>query len=662
MNVTELARRLKIPTKELLEKLPELGFDIGKRAIKVDDRLVDKIIRAWSDHKRKERIQHDADMIKEVKLGDSKDGKKELTKTIKISRTIIVRDFAEKMNLPVNRLMIELMKNGIMGNLNQAIDFDTATIIGEDLGFKVEKISEDEEDQIKANKQDKKIRDIIKDKKSTQDRPPVVIVMGHVDHGKTKLLDAFRETNVIDTESGGITQHIGAYQTKLKDRVITFLDTPGHEAFKAMRSRGSKIADVAIVIVAADDGLQPQTIESITLCQNENIPFIIAMNKIDREDADLEKIKKELSEINLLPEDWGGKTICVPISAKEKTNLDNLLEMVLLLADMEELKADPKGHAAGTIIEAHKDKNEGPVATLLVQTGTIHVGDNVIVGSIVGKIKAIKDEFNKNLQKAGPSKPVKILGLKEAPEVGDVLEVENDMKILKQKHKEQKYNKPKNSITATAVQASKDDEETTKTPTLPIILKTDVMGSQEAIIEALEKLSTDKAKIKIIKTGLGNITDVDVMAAINSKAFLAGFHVKTAKSAELQAMDNNLKINLYDIIYNLIDDATEALDKIKIQEQLRVQLGEMNVLAIFKTGNNFMVIGGKVTKGKILNNTFIKILRNDTVVDFGTITELQSSKEAVKEVVEGQECGIKYEGRGIIQVGDKLEFYQEETK
>ncbi|MFW0862021.1 MAG: translation initiation factor IF-2 [Candidatus Komeilibacteria bacterium] len=661
MNVTELARRLKVPTKELLDKLPELGFDIGKRAIKVDDKLVDKIIHAWADLKRKQQMQIDAEKITEVKLGDKDKDKKELEKSVKIPNTIIVREFAEKMNIPVNRLMVELMKNGIMGNLNQAIDFDTATIIGEDLGFKVEHLSDEEQDQTKVEKQDKKIKDIIKEKGGKADRPPVVVVMGHVDHGKTKLLDALRETNVIDTESGGITQHIGAYQARLNDRLITFLDTPGHEAFKAMRSRGSKIADIAIVIVAADDGLQPQTIESITLCQNENIPFIIAINKVDKEDADQDRIKTQLSEINLLPEDWGGKTICVPISAKQKTNLDTLLEMVLLIADMEELKSDPTGQAAGTIIEAHKDKNEGPVATLLVQTGTLNVGDNIIVGHVIGKIKAIKDEFNNNLENAGPSKPVKILGLKEAPEVGDVLEVENDLKLLKKKHKEQKHNRPMSKISSAAVQSSNDDEEE-KIPTLPIILKTDVVGSQEAIIEALEKLSTDKAKVKIIKAGLGNITDVDVMAAINAKAFLAGFHVKAAKSAELQAMDNNLEIKSYEIIYNLIDDVTAALDKIKIQEQLRVQLGEMKVLAIFKTTKNSMVIGGKVTKGKILNNSLVKIIRNDEIVDYGTITELQCNKEIVKEAMSGQECGIKYEGRGIIQVDDTLEFFQEETK
>ncbi len=661
MNVSELARRLKVPTKELLEKLPELGFDIGKRAIKVDDRLVDKIIHAWADNRRKQQMKIESEKITEVKLGDKDGEKKELEKSIKIPNTIIVRELADKMAIPVNRLMVELMKNGIMGNLNQAIDFDTATIIGEDLGFKVEHLSDEEQDQTKVEKQDQKIKDIIREKAGKADRPPVVVVMGHVDHGKTKLLDALRETNIIDTESGGITQHIGAYQARLNDRLITFLDTPGHEAFKAMRSRGSKIADVAIVIVAADDGLQPQTIESITLCQNEGIPFIIAINKIDKEDADEERIKKELSEINLLPEDWGGKTTCIPISAKQKKNLDTLLEMVLLIADMEELKADASGQAAGTIIEAHKDKNEGPVATLLVQTGTLKVGDSVIVGHVIGKIKAIKDEFNINLENAGPSKPVRILGLKEAPEVGDVLEVENDSKQLKKKQKEQIHNKPIRSLSAATVQSGNDDEDD-KVPTLPIILKTDVVGSQEAIIEALEKLSTDKAKVKIIKAGLGNITDVDVMTAINAKAFLAGFHVKSAKSAELQAMDNNLEIKTYEIIYNLIDDVTAALEKIKIQEQLRVQLGEMEALAIFKTGKNFMVVGGKVTKGKVLNNSLVKIIRDDEIVDFGTITELQSNKEEVKEVMAGQECGVKYEGRGIVQVGDKLEFFQEETK
>ncbi|OIO47816.1 MAG: translation initiation factor IF-2 [Parcubacteria group bacterium CG1_02_37_51] len=659
MNVTELARKLKVPTKELLEKLPELGFDIGKKAIKIDSRLIDKITKSWVDHKRKERMIADEEKVTEVRLDDQQEEKK-LEKTVAIPYSIIVREFAEKLNLPVNKLMVELMKNGIMGNLNQAIDFDTATIIGEDLGYKVTKITDKEIEEKTSARQEQKLKDIIDNQKNKATRPPVVVVMGHVDHGKTKLLDAFRETNVIDTESGGITQHIGAYQAKIKDRLITFLDTPGHEAFKTMRSRGSKIADVAIIVVAADDGLQPQTIEVITLCQKENLPFIIAINKIDKDNADPERVKKELSDINLVPEDWGGKTVCMLISAKQKKNLAELLEMVLLIADMEELKSNPDALAAGTIIEAHKDRNEGPVATVLVQTGTLRVGDTIAVGTVTGKIKAMRDEFNKEVTAAPPAKPVKILGLKETPAVGDVLEAIDDPKLLKQRMKDSKRNRTTaNSHDSFADQGSDDEN---AIPTLPIILKADVVGSQEAIIESLMKLNTAKAQVKIIKRGLGNITENDILEAQAAKAMLIGFHVKTAKSAETLAMESDVTIHSYEIIYKLLEDVAPALNKIKAQETLRVQLGELKVLAIFKSDKHSMIIGGEIIKGKVQADKAIKITRDGEFVDLGTIKELQCNKEIVTEAVEGQQCGITYQGRPVIQVDDILEVYQETTE
>ncbi|PIZ99766.1 MAG: translation initiation factor IF-2 [Candidatus Komeilibacteria bacterium CG_4_10_14_0_2_um_filter_37_10] len=657
MNVTELARRLKVTTNELLEKLPELGFAIGKRAIKVDDRLVNKITMAWSEHKRREQMAAEEANVTEIRL-DAKKSEQKLDKIIQIGDTIIIRDLADIMKVPINKLMVELMKNGIMATLNQAIDYETAVIIGEDLGFKVDKINNEEMESSQYAQQESKIKDIIKERSGTITRPPVVIVMGHVDHGKTKLLDALRETNVVAQEAGGITQHIGAYQVQLRDHLITFLDTPGHEAFKAMRSRGSKIADVAIIVVAADDGLQPQTIEVITLCQRENIPFIIAINKIDKEEADIDRVKKELSEINLIPEDWGGKTICVPISAKENTNLDHLLEMVLLLSDLADLKADEDGSAAGTIVEAHKNKNEGPVATVLIQTGILRVGDSIVVGSVTGKVKAIKNEYGQELALAGPSKPVRILGLKETPIIGDILEVIADQKIIKQKQKEIRYQKTV-STNNNVVSSSSDGEKESLVPTLPLILKTDVMGSQEAIMEALSKLNTAHAQVKIIKKGLGYVTDVDVMDAENAKAMLIGFNSKPQKSAEQLSIDKKIKIHLYSIIYNLLDDVKLELDKIKAQQTLRIEMGEIKVLAVFKSARDHMIIGGEVVKGKVQTNTKIKVTREQEIIDFGMLEELQASKMIVSEVVVGQQCGLKYKGRPLIQVGDILEIYQE---
>ncbi len=654
MNVTELARQLNLPTTEFLEILPELGFDIGAKAIKVDDSLVDKIKTAYKKYQKKVKFQEDESQVEEIKIGEKEEQNTVDQKIIEIGETIVVKTLAEKMGIPLNKLMTELMNNGVMVSLNSDIDFETATIISEDLGFKIKKISNEKQGQEIEKEKIEKLEKLLATDQQGQRKIPVVVVMGHVDHGKTKLLDTIRKANIIDTEAGNITQHIGAYKAKIGEKEITFLDTPGHEAFRAMRSRGTKIADIGIIIVAADEGLKPQTIESIELAQKEKLPFIIAINKIDKEGADVEKVKKELSEINLIPEDWGGKTICVEISAKKGTNIDGLLEMVNIVAEMEDLRANKNRKAIGTIIESHIDKNQGPVASVLIQTGTLRLGDKFISGRVYGKVKAMIDHLGNNLQEAGPSTPVKILGFKDVPEIGDIFNAnisDRDIKKIKK-------NSHKLSSNKTNVQ-SNNTEEGKNVKIINIILKTDVIGSQEAIVESLEKIKHEEIKIKIIKKGLGNINDKDVIDAEATGAVILGFHVGIDSNAELLAKEKNVIIKNYQIIYKLLEDLEEEINKIATVKIVREQIGELKVLAVFKTSNTKVIFGGKVVKGKIVKDALAKIIRDKEAIAIGQISNLQSGKENVMEVVEGQECGLEFDGDPIIMAGDLVEVYRE---
>lgn len=666
MNVTELARRLKMNTKDLLKLLPELGFDIGKRAIKVDSRLVDKIIKAVEDYRRKKRLEEQEKKVKEIKLGDKEKKEVKLEKSIKIPETIIVSDLAKEMGVPVNKLIAELFKNGIMATLNERIDFETAVIIGEDLGFKVEKLSEEELQKQQDVKSEKKLKELIKDKGAKlESRPPVVVVMGHVDHGKTKLLDAIRQTNIVDEEAGGITQYIGAYQVEEKGKLITFLDTPGHEAFKAMRSRGGRIADVAIIVIAADDGLKPQTLEVIEIAQKENLPFVIAINKIDKEGADVERVKKELSEINLIPEDWGGKTICVPISAKKKIGITDLLDMVLLVADMEELKADSTLQAAGTIIEAHVDKGEGPVATVLIQSGTLRVGEMVVVGEVGGRIKAMKDFRGNLVESVPPSMPIKLLGLKKTPQVGDILYVTIDKKKVKEAIKQSSYKRAE-LATIKSPQPEEvekgEEEKKKKISELNVVLKCDVLGSQEAIIEAFIKIDDPEVKLTVIKKGLGNVTEADVLAAEAAQGIVIAFHVSAQSVVEQLAREKNIEVLHFQIIYKLLEEIEERLKNLLPPEIIRTELGKIKVLVIFRTEKDQMILGGKVLEGKIRPDTKVKVLRNNEDIAMGELLELKSGKEIITEAVKDEECGLSFKGKPVVKVDDLLEVYEEEVK
>ena len=656
MNVTELARKLKIPSKELLEILPAVGFDIGKRAIKIDDRQAQRIVEQWPLllAKYKEEIsnqQKKEEVIVETEV-------EEIKKVI-IPQFIRVKDFANRLKLPISKVMAELMKNGVLSSMNEEIDFDTAAIVGAELGFEIAPDTTSNKEEVAS----KNLKDILdeEDTSKLKDRPPVVVVMGHVDHGKTKLLDAIRKTNVIAGESGGITQHIGAYQVERNGKLITFIDTPGHEAFTTMRSRGARVADIAILVVAADDSIQPQTKESIKIIKSAGLPMIVAINKIDLPDANPDKVKQDLAALNLTPEEWGGKTITVPISAKAGLGIDDLLEMILLVAETEkdQIKANPDRLAAGTIIESHIDRGEGAVATAIIQSGTLKKGDLVeVAGTFYGKIRAMKDFKAEDINQAGPSTPVKIQGLKASPSVGDILQV------IPGGNKRKKINKYQ--LTQQATDYSKPKEiskkEKDKIKTLNVVLKADVLGSIEAIISSLVKLDQPEVSVNIISKGLGNINDSDIRSAEAGKAIVLGFHVKLTQDAEKYAKEKRVEVHLYDIIYKLLEDIKERLENLLTPEVIRTELGRLKVLAIFKKENNSMVVGGSVTKGNILPKSKVEVLRDKIKIATGIITQLQVNKVNVNEARTGQECGIRYEGKAVINEGDILAAYLEEIK
>jgi len=623
MNITELARILRISPQELRDKLPLLGFDIGQRAIKVDQQIANKIISQWPMLQKK---LQEMDQAKKAKIKPAT-AEAEAKKQITIPAFITVRDFAAISGLPVKKVLAELMKNSIFSSLNEKIDFETAAIIGADLGLEV--ILSDQLTAASQN-QDDQLKQILDQETSAnlEPRPPVIVVMGHVDHGKTKLLDTIRKTNVMAGEAGGITQHIGAYQITHQKKVITFIDTPGHEAFTAMRNRGAKIADIAILVVAADDGVKPQT-------------------------ANLEKTKQELTnQLKIVPEDWGGKIVCVPISAKENIGLNELLNMLLLTAAILEdsIRANPNAQAVGTIIESHIDKGEGPVATVLVQNGTLRIGDSLSFNNqYYGKVRALKNHLGQTIASAGPAMPAKIIGLKIAPQVGDILLVGKGEKI--------KIKNIKTVVAATTAQPAEQPEDD-KVKKINLIIKSDVWGSGEAIEGSLAKLNNKSVKINIISKGLGNITEGDINRAEASGAQLIGFNVKIAPPIEELAREKNVSVKIYRIIYELINDIKAKVQNLIEPEVERANLGRLKVLAIFRTERQGQIIGGKILDGRVEANSLVEVMRNKQIIGTGKAVGLQIGKQDITQAETDQECGLKYEGKPIIAEGDILQFYK----
>ena len=653
MNVTELARKLKITPNELREQLPSLGFDIGRKAIKINSNVARKIIKEWPKLKR--QIEHKKLQEQKEAEAESKKSAEEIAikKTVSVPSFITVRDFSSLTELPLNAILAELMKNGIFSSINEKIDYDTAWLIGSELGLDVTREKEKSQEKKEENKLLKVLSAENKDKLLA--RPPVIVVMGHVDHGKTKLLDAIRKTQVAEGEAGGITQHIGAYQVSRQGQAITFIDTPGHEAFTAMRGRGARIADIAILVVAADDGVKPQTIEAFHIIEVAKIPFVVAINKIDKDGANIDNVKQELSnQLNIIPEDWGGKIICAPISALKNTGIDDLLDMVLLTAKTEakNIIANPNALAMGTIIESHIDKGAGPIATVLVQNGTLRDGDQLVFNNInIGKVKRLNNYRGKKIDSAGPAMPAQILGLKGALEVGDIIEVGKGLKV---KHK--KINGMAKKQT-TVVLPQKEENENIKK--INLIIKSDVLGTAEAIEESLMKINTDKAQAKIIYKGLGNITEGDVSQAEACNGKIIGFNVKTSPVIEELAREKNITIKSYSIIYDLLNDIKEEMQKIIEPTFGRVDLGKLKVLAIFRTDKGGQILGGKIIEGGVEKNSLIDVYRDKEFVDIGELTRLQSGKQDVASCGVDEECGLQFKGRSAIQKGDILHFYKQ---
>ncbi len=577
-------------------------------------------------------------------------------KKVVIGETIILSELAKSMHKTASELIKKLFEMGIMATINQNLDADTATLLADEFGVEIE---------VRQEKIVEILEDDIDNPKDLKERPAVVTVMGHVDHGKTSLLDAIRNTRVTTTEAGGITQHIGAYQVEIQNKKITFLDTPGHEAFTAMRARGAQVTDITILVVAADDGIMPQTVEAINHSKAANVPIIVAINKVDKPSANVEKVKQELTEHGLIAEDWGGETIMVPVSAKKGEGIETLLEMILLVAEMGELRANPKRQARGTVIEAKLDRTRGPVATLLVQKGTLKIGETIVAGSVFGKVRAMNDDCGRNIRAAGPSTPVEILGFSEVPEAGETfigIKDERDARYAAQiqaikKREEEMRKSSKVSLDDLFAKISEGEVKE-----LNIIIKADVRGSVEAISQSLEKLSTDEVKVRIIHVGVGAINESDVMLADASNAIIIGFNVRpdaqTRKAAEMAMVD----MRLYSIIYDAIEDVKKAMLGLLAPEVKETWLGQVEVRSTFRVPKIGLVAGGYVLEGKITRNSEVRIVRDGIIIFQGKLASLKRFKDDAKEVVKGFECGIGIENYNDLKEGDIIEaFVMEET-
>jgi translation initiation factor IF-2 len=579
------------------------------------------------------------------------------TTQVSLPEVVSVNDFAQKLELPVTKVIGELMRNGVMATINEQIDFDTAAIIGADLGFEIVPEVVEEE----TNKTTKTLLP----EGEGQNRPPVVAVMGHVDHGKTSLLDAIRQTTVAKGEAGGITQHIGAYQVKRGERWITFLDTPGHEAFSAIRAHGARMTDVAIIVVAADDGVKPQTKEAIRYAQEAGNQIVVAINKVDKEGADVARVKQELTELGLQPEDWGGSTVMVEISAKTGQNIEALLDLVLLVADLEDLRAMPEGPASGVIIESHLDSGRGPVATVLVQQGVLEPGDYLVTGDTYAKVRSLDDYRGKRIKMAHPGMPAVVTGFKAVPAFGHSFEIVPSEKaardaVLGSKRSEQVKSMLKVKTIGldelrSAITAGQVNE-------LNVVVKADVQGSLESLLGGLGNLRNEEVGVKIVSSGVGDISESDVAAAKTAGALLIGFNVGISSAVKQLANREQVKVQIYKVIYELLDDLRKVLSQMLKPEIIETVVATLEVLGVFKSTKTVVICGGKVTSGRIEPKLSLRILDKKEVVGAGTITNLQKDKQDAKEVVEGEQCGMSVATTSAIEIGNTLEFYTTETR
>lgn len=688
IRVHELAKELGISSKDLINLLlEEFDIEVKNHMSTIDDEDAELIKEFFADNEKdaiianvnskKEDIVEVYEEILNESVAKEKKSKKNKNKVsnenensseidedsndiIEMNDTITVKSLSDKLGKSTVEVIKQLMFMGVMAAINQELDFETAKKLGEK--FEVDVVHKEESNENDFVEIDNEEIDDTLLKK----RPPVVTVMGHVDHGKTSLLDSIRKASVTETEAGGITQHIGAYVVNINGESITFLDTPGHEAFTAMRARGAEITDVVVLVVAADDGIMPQTEEAINHCKAAGVPIIVAINKIDKPGANPDRVKQELTEHGLVAEDWGGDIVCVPVSAKTKEGIDNLLEMIVLTSEIQELKADETRKAKGAVIESKLDKGRGAVASLLVQNGTLHTGDSILVGSTYGRIRAMFDDKGKKIKSAGPSIPVEILGLSEVPAAGDKFNVIKDEKTAREmaeKRKDKLRNSYLNANHKVSLEDLYNQIQEGKVKELNIIIKADVQGSIEALRQSLEKLSTDLVKVRVIHGAVGAITETDVTLASASNAIIIGFNVRPDTNASAVAEKEAVEMKSYRIIYNAIDDIKAAMVGMLDPVFKEVIVGKVEIRQVYKVSSIGTVAGSYVLDGKITRNSSIRIIRDGIVILEGNLASLKRFKDDAKEVAAGYECGLTIEKFNDIKEGDILEvFAMEEIK
>ncbi len=585
-------------------------------------------------------------------------------KSVEIPASLTVRDLAERIEASPIDIIKQLMANGVMANINQQIDYDTAAIVIEEFGYEARPMVAPEaeaDEKVEAPRWRRLIGDEAPE--ALVDRPPVVAILGHVDHGKTTLLDVIRETHVAEGEAGGITQHIGAYQIHHNDRIVTFLDTPGHAAFTAMRARGAQGADIAVLVVAADDGVMPQTREALAHARAAQVPIVVALNKIDRPNANAELVKQQLADIGLVPDDWEGDTMVVPVSAKDRTGIEDLIEAILLVADSSEINANPEGAVFGTVVEAEISRSRGVVATLLVQNGTLRVGDALVVGTTHGKVRAMFDHQGNPLEEATPSMPVSVLGLSGVPSAGQLFRVvasDREARTIVDERVEETRAMEEAPRQIRSLDQISDAIRAGEIRELRLVVKSDVQGSLEPIVSSVDKLGSDEVKVKVLHAEAGNINENDVMLAAASEAIVIGFNVVAEQAARLMADVENVDIRLYDVIYRLTEDVEKALKGLLEPEYERVLLGRAEVQAVFRISRVGNVAGCRMLEGLLRRNAMVSVVRDDQVIHEGTITSLKHEKEDVREIREGFECGVGIKGFDDFEVGDILESYAEE--
>lgn len=697
VKVGSLAKTLKIKIKELLVILKDLGVDAKTSASSIDTdsaKLVKELVQEQQGKKKpkkakpaakkttkakkpikktakkttkkaelKEEAPPAAEPVseeptepKEPEAAASPEEEKPELKTITLdTQEIILKELSEKMEIKPSDLIKELMKKGVLVTINQKIDVSIAQKIAPDLGFE---IVVELKEKAKKDKTDETV-----DESKLQTRPPVVVIMGHVDHGKTKLLDAIRKTNVIDTEAGGITQHIGAYQVDVHGKKVTFLDTPGHEAFTALRARGAKITDIAILVVAADDGVMPQTEEAIDHAKAAEIPIIVAINKTDLEGANPDRVKQQLSEHGLIPEDWGGKTVMVPISAKMGQGIEDILEMILLVAEVQELKANPEGFAQGVVIESKLDKGRGPVATVLINSGTLKVGNSIVIGSAYGKVRALLNDKGKKLSSADPARPVEILGLNAVPNSGDYLKAthsDKEARLLAEQHKAEEDTQKKGRLYSLEAFSKQMKEGERKD--LNLIVKADVKGSLEALNSSLMGLATANVGVHIVHSGVGPITESDIMLAVASSSIVIGFHVGYEGAAKTIATREGVDTRSYNIIYKVTEDIKAAMHGLLEPVYEEVAIGHARVKALFKYSKVGVIAGCYVEDGILKRGAGLRQSRDGNIIYEGTLEALKRFKDDVKEVQQNYECGVSIKGYTNFKEGDTLECFEMRSK